>query len=271
MLGVTTAAYYKSINRGVSDAQKNRDRIMQEIIRIHNEPKKNCYGSPRVHRELLAADMICSVNTVARIMQHGGIRAVTAAKFRPQTTDSNHDGPIAPNRFNQHFATQKLNQVWLTDFTYLPTCEDFTYLCTVMDLHSRRIVGYKTSCHIDAQLAVDALRQAIALRGVSAGLIVHSDRGSQFASVAFRSELARHDILPSMSAKGNCYDNAPMESFYKSFKIEEVYQHPKYQTHEEATRGVTDYIERFYNRNRLHSALGYCSPIQFEQQLLSLV
>ncbi len=140
----------------------------------------------------------------------------------------------------------------------------FSYLCTVQDLYSRRIVGWATSRKIDAQLALAALDQAIALREPKSGLILHSDRGSQYASIAFRARLTQCEFLQSMSRKGNCYDNAPMESFFKSFKVEEVY-HSRYETHEQATRAVIDYIERFYNPKRLHSTLDYVSPNEFEE------
>lgn len=194
------------------------------------------------------------------------IRARQAPKFRVATTESNHELPIAPNRLEQNFVAEYPNQIWLTDFTYIHTREGFTYLCAVQDLFSRRIVGWATSRSIDAELALAALNQAIALRNPNPGLIVHSDRGVQFASLAYRNRLESNGFLQSMSRKGNCYDNAPMESFFKSFKIEEVYEQT-YQTHEHATRGAIDYIERFYNRVRLHSSLDYASPIEFEGRL----
>lgn len=216
-----------------------------------------------MHGELKKHGIEYSKNTVAKLMRNEGIRARCKRKFRVTTTDSKHDSPIAPNRLNQKFTTSKMNQVWLTDFTYIPTKEGFTYLCTVEDLCSRRIVGWATSKHIDSQLALDALDQAIALRDPPQGLIVHSDRGSQFASLAYQNRLTAGNFLQSMSRKGNCYDNAPMESFFRSFKVEEVYWN-EYQTHEQATRAVIDYIDRFYNPVRLHSSLKYQSPIQFE-------
>ena len=201
-------------------------------------------------------------------MKQEGIRARTRPKFRVTTTDSNHDLPIAPNRLGQCFTVSKPNLVWLTDFTYMPTFEGFSYLCTFQDLCSRRIVGWAgASRRINARLAVAALNQAIALRQPKPGLIVHSDRGSQYASLVFRRRLSQIGLLPSMSRKGNCYDNAPMESFFKSFKTEEVY-HNRYQTHEQAVRAAGDYIERFYNPVRLHSALGYVSPNEFERRKL---
>ena len=237
---------------------------MEEIKRIHSLPKLQDYGSPRMHRELKKHGIDCSLNTVAKLMRREGIRARNTSRFHVVTTDSKHDLPIAPNRLGQQFTAKTLNEVWLSDFTYIPTKEGFTYLCTFLDLYSRRIVGWATSRKINASLALAALNQAIALRAPNSGLIVHSDRGSQYASMAFRARLRLCKFLQSMSRKGNCYDNAPMESFFKSFKVEEVY-HSSYETHEQATRAVRDYIERFYNRTRLHSAIDYVSPIEFEE------
>ena len=220
-----------------------------------------------MHKELLHSGIECCPNTVARLMQREGIRARRAKKFRVITTDSKHELPIAPNRLNQDFTCSNINRVWLTDFTYIPLIEGFTYLCTVQDLYSRRIVGWATSPSIDAKLAIAALHQAVALRQPENGLIVHSDQGSQYASQAFRLALRKCNALQSMSRKGNCYDNAPMESFFKSVKVEEV-SRQTYQAHEQATRGVIDYIERFYNPVRKHSALAYESPNEFEKQAL---
>lgn len=220
-----------------------------------------------MHRELVSQGTACSENTVAKLMRENQIKARNQPNFKLATTDSNHDLPIAPNRLKQQFTASNIDQVWLTDFTYIPTCEGFSYLCAFKDMCSRRIVGWAMGRRIDTQLALSAINQAIALREPNQGLIVHSDRGSQFASRAFRKRLADCRFLQSMSGKGNCYDNAPMESFFKSFKVEEVY-HEKYETHEQAVRAATEYIERFYNPKRLHSALDYVSPSEFEQRLL---
>jgi putative transposase len=262
VLKVSRAAFYKFDRTVISQTQTKQASIVAEIKRIHALPKHDNYGSPRMHKELNRVGISCSENTVAKLMQREGIHAKVAAKFKPQTTDSNHDLPIAPNRLNQAFHAQRLNQIWLTDFTYIHHKEGLSYLCTFQDLCSRKIVGWAVGESIDAALAVKAFDQTIALRNPKAGLIVHSDRGSKFASLLF------HQCLPSMSRKRNCYDNAPMESFFKSFKTEEVYQ-ACYQSHEQAVHGVVDYIDRFYNATRLHSALGYLSPIEFEQKLCS--
>ena len=227
--------------------------IVSEIKCIHALPRHQDYGSPRMHRELVSQGIECSENTVAKLMRENQIQARNKPRFKVSTTDSNHNLPIAPNRLGQNFSVSKINRVWLTDFTYIPTWEGFSYLCAFKDLCSRRIVGWAMSRSIDAALALKALNQAIALREPPRVLIVHSDRGSQFASKAFRKRIHDCKFKQSMSRKGNCYDNAPMESFFKSFKVEEVY-HEKYQSHEQATRAASDYIERFYNPIRLRSA-----------------
>ena len=239
---------------------------MEHIRRVHREVSPD-YGSPRVYRELDAGGIPCSLNTIAKVMKDTGLRARTQRKYRVVTTDSKHDLPIAPNLLQQNFQAERPNSIWLTDITYVDTLEGITYLCTVQDLCSRRIVGWATGRTMTAQLVLDALQQAIDLRAPSPGLIVHSDRGSQFASLEYQQRLARHGFRQSMSGRGNCYDNAPMESFFRSYKVEEVYW-AKYETHEEATRGVVDYIDRFYNRIRRHSSLGYVSPIEFEKSRL---
>jgi len=267
VLEVTRAAYYKAIHRTESETQVKQRTIVQEIRRIHALPKRDNYGSPRIHRELVKAGIHCSENTVAKLMRHAGIRAKIAPKFRVVTTDSKHGLPVAPNRLDQDFQVKSINQVWLSDFTYIPHREGFSYLCTIQDLCSRKIVGWAVGTRIDAELAMRALQQAIDLRQPSPGLILHSDRGSQYASLVFQNKLAANGILQSMSRKGNCYDNAPMESFFKSLKVEEVYQR-SYESHESVRRFITQYIELFYNPVRLHSALGYSSPNEFERILM---
>jgi transposase InsO family protein len=239
---------------------------VEHVQRFHREISLD-YGSPRVYRELKADGVGGCLNTVAKVMKDAGLRARTKRKFRVVTTDSKHDLPIAPNLLQQDFQAERPNLVWLTDITYVDTLEGFSYLCTVEDLCSRRIVGWATSRTMTAQLVLDALQQAIDLRALQPGLIVHSDRGSQFASLEYQQRLARYGFRQSMSGRGNCYDNAPMESFFRSYKVEEVYW-AQYETHEQATRGVIDYIDRFYNRIRRHSSLGYVSPIEFEQSQL---
>jgi transposase InsO family protein len=264
VLKVTRAAFYKWLGRKPSQTETRQKQIVTEIRQIHALPRHQDYGSPRIHRKLVSQGTHVSRNTVAKLMNRHDIRARNQRKFRVRTTDSRHCFPIAPNRLEQPFFAEQPDQIWLTDFTFLPVAGKFSYLCTVQDLCSRKIVGWAASQTIDTKLALAALDQAIALRQPQKGLIVHSDRGSQYASEAFRKRLNHHGLVPSMSRKGNCYDNAPMESFFKSFKVEEVY-HATYDSHEQAVRAAADYIERFYNATRLHSALDYVSPNQFEQ------
>ena len=266
VLEVTRAAFYKWLGRRPTKTEEKQKQIVHEIKRIHSLPRHQDYGSPRIHQELISQGVKCSENTVAKLMRSNGIRARRAPRFRISTTDSNHFLPVAPNLLDQKFQVQLLNRVWLSDFTYIRTLEGFSYLCAFKDLCSRKIVGWAMSRKIDAPLALSALNQAIALRSPARGLIVHSDRGSQYASHSFRKKLKDSRFKQSMSRKGNCYDNAPMESFFKSFKIEEVYQQ-EYETHEQAVRAATDYIETFYNPVRLHSAIGYVSPNNYERML----
>ena len=266
VLQVTRAAFYKGLLRQPSATEKRRKMIVNEIKRIHSLPRHQDYGSPRLHQMLVQTGTRVSRNTVAKLMSEQGIRARRHKTFRVRTTDSGHDLPIAPNRLNQRFTAARLNQVWLTDFTYLPVGRGFSYLCTVQDLCSRKIVGWAARQSIDTRLALAALDQAVALREPPQGLIVHSDRGSQFASAAYRKRLEKHGFLQSMSRKGNCYDNAPMESFFKSLKVEEVH-HAVYESHEQAVRAAAEYIDRFYNCVRFHSSLGWMAPAAYEKQL----
>jgi transposase InsO family protein len=186
------------------------------------------------------------------------------SKFRVATTDSRHGGPIAPNRL-LGLVPQQRDQVWVTDATCVLTAQGWLYVVALLDVYTRRIVGWAMNDSLDAPLVVQALKMAIDQRRPSPSLIVHSDRGSQFASAEFRGALEAHQLLPSMSRKGNCYDNAYIESFWSSLKYEVVYRR-KFATHAEARLAIFDYIESFYNRTRLHSSLGYVSPLTFESE-----
>lgn len=264
-LEVSRAAYYQFVGRDHTATEAKQKQITTAVQEIRLKKHHDAYGSPRMHQAVLKRGIECCRNTVAKCMRQAGIQANRRTKFRISTTDSNHSMPIAPNLLGQNFATKTINRVWLTDITYIPTHEGFSYLCAFVDMHSRKIIGWKTSRNIDSKLVIGALDQALTFRNPTAGLIVHSDRGSQYASDCFRRRLAAKGLVQSMSRRGNCYDNAPMESFFKSYKTEEVQQ--IYDTHEHATRGVSDYIERFYNPHRLHSSLDYQSPIDSEQAI----
>ena len=266
ILQVSTAGYYAWRDRPVSAGQQRRDRLSAEIRLIHDTVKGR-YGSPRVHAELAARAAPCCVNTVAKLMRVQGIAAKTARKFR-HTTDSNHDLPVAANLLERAFDPATANTAWVADFTFIPTREGWLYLAAVEDLFSRRVVGWAMSDRMTSRLVVDALAMAVQFRLPKEGLLAHSDRGSQYASEHYRRLLAKHGIECSMSRRANCWDNAPMESFFASLKKELVH-HEDYQTREEAKASIFEYIGVFYNRKRRHSSLGYKSPAEYEQSELS--
>lgn len=234
-----------------------RQRIRQEFAR-----SRDTYGSPRLAQVLGCPG---SHNRIARLMRQERIWARQRSKFRVATTDSRHDGPIAPNRILK-LKADRPDQLWVTDATCVLTGEGWLYIVAVLDTYTRRVLGWAMGPILDAPMTIAALRMALSRRRPPPGLIVHSDRGAQFASGAYRQELAAHGLLASMSRKGNCYDNAFIESFWSSLKYETVY-HRKFATRSEARTALFDYIEIFYNRTRLHSSLGYKSPITFESQL----
>lgn len=261
LLAVSRSGYYAWIKQPESPQALRRRRLTKMIQIVHAESDRT-YGSPRVHRELRAQGQPCSENFVAKLMRVAGIAAKTKRKFR-QTTDSAHHLPVADNLLKRNFQVDRPNQVWVSDITYIPTREGWLYLTTVEDLYSRRIVGWAMSARITSRLVVDALQMAIDRRGPAAGLIVHSDRGSQYCSDHYQRLLSKHEIRCSMSRKGNCWDNAPMESFYRTLKVELIYWRD-YQTRHDAQRSIVQFIDTFYNRRRRHSTLGYLSPVDYE-------
>jgi putative transposase len=235
---------------------------LRERIRHAFARSRQTYGSPRLARALGCPGRR---NRIARLMRSERLFARQRSKYRHATTDSRHGGPIAPNRV-QNLAVRRPDQVWVTDATGVLTGQGWLYLVAVLDVCTRRVVGWAMSPSLDAPLVIAALRMALAQRRPRGTLIVHSDRGSQFASAAYRQVLAQHGLLASMSRKGNCYDNAFIESFWSSLKYELVYHH-RFATLAEARIALFDYIETFYNRTRLHSSLDYLSPIHFESNL----
>lgn len=260
-LGASTAGYYAWRERPISVAQRRRDALVVNIQAIHAQVKAR-YGSPRVHAELQARGQRCCVNTVARLMRKTGLAAKTKRKFR-HTTDSNHDRPVAANLLRRRFDPAKANKAWVSDITYIPTREGWLYLAVVEDLYSRMVVGWAFSSRMSSRLVVEALAMAVQRRLPDAKLLAHSDRGSQYASEHYQRLLKSHGITCSMSRRADCWDNAPMESFFASLKNELVH-HDDYQTREEAQASIFEYIEVFYNRQRRHSTLGFKSPTEYE-------
>jgi putative transposase len=261
-LEVSTAGYYAWRQRPVSPSQQRRDSLLVEIRAVHAECKRR-YGSPRIHAELVARGRSCCVNTVAKLMHDNDIRAKTARKFR-HTTDSNHDLPVADNLLDRQFDPASPNESWVADITYVPTREGWLYLAAVEDLYSRMVVGWSMAEHVESRLVVDALEMAVARRLPGAELLAHSDRGSQYASEHYQDLLARHGIECSMSHRGDCWDNAPMESFFASLKKELIHD-ADFATRAAARAAIFEYIEVFYNVQRRHSSLGYVSPLEYEQ------
>lgn len=260
---VSRSGYYDWLRRRHAPGPRARENLaLRQRIREEFERSRRTYGSPRLARVLAGA---ASRNRVARLMRQERLWARQRSKYRPATTDSRHGDPIAPNRL-LNLVPQRRDQTWVTDATCILTGEGWLYLVALLDVYTRRVVGWAMHQHLDAQLAVKALLMALAQRQPRAELIVHSDRGTQFASAAYRQTLAEHRCLASMSRQGNCYDNAFIESFWSSLKYEVVY-HRRFATRAEARAAIFDYIETFYNRTRLHSSLGYVSPTTFESKL----
>jgi putative transposase len=265
VLSVSSSGYYAWRRRRPSARQKANEAIVERMREIHAESDAT-YGSPRVHAELAAQGIECNKKRVERLMRVHHIQARQRKRWRPRTTDSNHRLPVAPNVLAQEFACEAPNEKWVTDITYIGTEEGWLYLAAVMDLCSRRIVGWSMARRLTSKLVKDALKLAVAQRQPGPGLLHHSDRGSQYASADYRVLLTAWGMEASMSRKGNCYDNAAMESFFGTLKSERVH-HRRYRTRAEARQDILHYIEIFYNRKRLHSAIGYVSPAQFEQSL----
>jgi putative transposase len=264
-LEVSPAGYYAWRGRPRSAGEQRQATLLVEMRAIHAEFKAR-YGSPRMHAELVARGHDCCVNTVARLMHDHGIVAKSARKFRVTTTDSNHNLPVADNLLDRQFDPAEANEVWLADITYIPTREGWLYLAAVEDLFSRMVVGWSMAEHMESRLVVDALEMAVQRRLPDEGLLAHSDRGSQYASQHYQLLLARHGIACSMSRRADCWDNAPMESFFASLKKELVHD-ADFATRAEARAAIFEYIEVFYNGQRRHSSLGYVSPAEYEQSL----
>ncbi|HEX2988036.1 MAG TPA: IS3 family transposase [Chloroflexota bacterium] len=265
VLRVSRSGYYAWRGRPRSNQEARREELARKIQAVHQQSRR-VYGSPRVCKALQAEGQRVCENTVARVMRQQGIRAKTKKTFVPRTTESLHEQPVAENLLNREFTADRPNQKWVTDITYIPTDEGWLYLAGVMDLFSRKIVGWSMAEHLRTDLVSEALRMAIARRQPGAGLLHHSDRGIQYASDAYQQLLQAHRMEASMSRRGDCWDNACAESFWGTLKTELV-NHEHYASRDAARQSIFEYIEVFYNRNRLHSSLGYQSPEAFEASL----
>jgi putative transposase len=265
VLGVSRSGYYARRDRPDSARARRRAELAEKVEAVH-EHNRGVYGSPRVCAALRAGGESVCENTVAKVMRDSGIRAKAKRKYVPRTTDSRHGQPVAPNMLGRQFEAPAPDRKWAADITYVPTAEGWLYLAAVIDLCSRKVVGWSMAGHMRTGLAADALRMALARRSPAAGLLHHSDRGVQYASGDYRHLLQSHGIECSMSGRGDCWDNAVMESFWGTLKTELVH-HERYQTREQARASIFEYVEVFYNRQRLHSSLGYLSPEQFEAGL----
>jgi transposase InsO family protein len=262
VLGVSRSGFYAWRSREASAADERREELTAEVKAIGAEVKAR-YGSPRIHAELVDRGHECGVHFVARVMREAGIAAKTKRKFR-RTTDSDHGLPVAENVLDRDFDPDEPNTSWVADVTYIPTREGWLYLAVVEDLFSRMVVGWSMGESMESRLVVDALEMAIRRRRPGAGLLAHSDRGSQYASEHYQRRLAEERIACSMSRRGDCWDNAPVESFFASLKKELVHD-ADYATRAEARASLFEYIEVFYNRVRRHSSLGYKSPVEYER------
>jgi putative transposase len=261
-LSVSPSGFYAWRSRPESPGKLANRELLVDIRRVHAQHRER-YGAPRIHAELRAEGHAVSRKRVARLMRQHGIRARSPRRYRVCTTDSKHSLPVAENLLDQNFVADRPDQVWLADITYIPTAEGWLYLAVVLDLFTRKVVGWAMRDHLRAELTIAALTMAIQRRRPAAGLIHHSDRGSQYAAGDYRDILQAAAIVQSMSRKGNCWDNAPMESFFGTLKTELVHQ-GQYPDRDAARRDLFAYIEGYYNRQRRHSAIGYITPEQAE-------
>lgn len=261
---VTRSGYYSWKSRPVSNRKLENEIITKQIIKIHEESKSR-YGYPRVYKVLKSKNIICGINKTAKIMQENKLQAKAKKKYKA-TTDSNHNNQVYENILDRKFSADKPNQAWVSDITFVHTREGWLYLCIILDLYSRKIIGYSTGNRIDTQLLLRAFMMAYSIRKPGKEIIFHSDRGVQYTSKLFQRRLNKYGFRCSMSRKGNCWDNACAESFFHTIKIEEL-NHRNFKTREEAHSSIFEYIEIFYNRKRIHSYLGYVSPEEFESKV----
>ena len=265
-LEVSPSGYYDWQQRRLSPGPRacENQELAEQIQKIHAQSRQT-YGSPRIQKELRKDGRHHGRNRIARLMQEDGLCGRQKGRHRVQTTDSNHDEPIAPNRLAEAPKPTAPNQIWVADITYIDTQEGWLYLAAILDLYSRKIVGWAMGERIDTALVLQALRMALLHRQPPRELLFHSDRGVQYASSDYRQALRQAGLVASMSRKGNCYDNASMESFWSTLKLELVYRRD-FVSRRQAQTEIFDYIECFYNPERSHSALNFQSPVDFELQ-----
>jgi putative transposase len=262
VLGVGRSGYYAWCGRKPSQRELENKALVQQI-RMEHLISDRSYGSPRIHKALVEQGIACGRHRVARLMRNHGIVGKKAKKRRPTTTQRHPGALAAPNILNQEFTAHEPNEKWGVDITYIDTAEGWLYLAVVIDLFSRRVVGWAMAAHMNTSLAEDAIKMAFKTRHPRAGLLHHSDQGSQYTSYDYQKLLAKHKIQVSMNRVGNCYDNAVVESFFATLKTECADR--RFLSRAQARRVIFEYIEAWYNRKRLHSSLGYLSPLRFEQ------
>jgi putative transposase len=266
VLGVSRSGYVQWKMREPSARQRRNERLSAQLRVIHAENDRS-YGRPRLWRALREAGHRVGHERVRRLMLLEGLKPVYRRPYRV-TTNSDHAKPVAANVLERRFQPHKTDRAWVSDITYISTAEGWLYLAVVLDLASRRIVGWSMSECMAAKLVCDAMAMAFFRRKPPTGLIAHSDRGVQYASAPYRAQLKQYQMVQSMSRRANCWDNAPMESFFKTLKVERVYRQ-RYHTRDDARADIVNWIEGFYNSRRMHSALGYKSPVQFERERLA--
>lgn len=262
VLEVSRSSYYKRKNKVKSKSKKQNEQLLEMVREIFSESKQR-YGSPRITAELNRRGIRCNKKRIARIMKKNGIEAKIFRKYR-NTTQSNHQREKSDNILNREFNRQRPNEVWTSDITYIRTAEGWLYLATVIDIYSRKVIGWQLDKSLGSDLVERALKNALMDRRIERGVIFHSDQGVQYASENFRRMLKDNGFVQSMSRKANCWDNAITETFFHTIKTE-LTNRIKYRTREEARISIFEYIEIFYNRKRLHSAIGYCSPVEYEK------
>jgi putative transposase len=258
---------YHAWAAGRRSIREQRDDALRPKLRAAFAASRQTYGYPRMTVEVRDQHEPAGKARIARLMQEEGLCGRPLKRYRPQTTQSDHDSPIAPNRLAQIQAITARDQVWQTDITYLPTAAGWLYLAVVIDAYSKRVLGWAFSASLATDFVITALLMAVQRRGgrCAPGLLLHSDRGVQYASERFRAQLIAQGITASMSRRGNCYDNARAESFFSTLKLEHTYRH-RFANHDEARLATFEWIEAFYNLRRRHSSIGYLSPVDFENQ-----